>query len=152
MTTIPAAIDKLVEVCTIALPHARVDDGPVVNPYEQTADGWTTGVSVGWDADGPAVEATLDREMSDGMGADVETYRILSTLFKFNGDETARPLRVAAFEDYTALKAALRNRHPLVPGVLTARMSVVDYEVRPVEGGWDGRLRFTVEVTAFDRD
>jgi hypothetical protein len=59
---------------------------------------------------------------------------------------------VAAFEDYTALKAALRARHPLVPGVLIARMSVVDYEVRPVEGGWDGRLRFTVEVTAFDRD
>lgn len=152
MTTIPAAVDALVDVCRVAIPNARVDDGPVVSPYEQEADGWTTGVSVGWDADGPAIEAALDREMSDGMGADVETYTILSTLFKSNGDEESPPLRVAAFNDYAAIKQALRDRHPLVPGVLRARMSVVDYEVRPVETGWDGRLRFAVEVSAFDRD
>lgn len=151
MTTIPEAMDALVDVCTVALPHARVDDGPVVSLYEQDADGWTTGVSVGWDAEGPAVQAALDREMSDGMGADVETYTISSTLFKSNGDEESRPLRVAAFADYTAIKATLRARHPLVPGALYARMSVVDYEVSPVEGGWDGRLRFTVEIAAFDR-
>lgn len=151
MTTMPLAMLALVDVCAAALPDARIDDGPTADPYEQDADGWSTGVTVGWQEDGPGVEATLDREMSDGMGSDVETYTVYSTLFKSYGDETAPPLREAAFADYAAIKAKLRERHPLTPGVLQARVSVVDYEVRPVETGWDGRLRFAVQVTAFDR-
>lgn len=151
MTTIPAAVDALVDVCRAALPDARIDDGPVVDLYEEDADGVTTGVSVAWDADSPAIEATLDREQSDGMGTDYETYSILSTLFKAYGNAESKPLRDLAFTDYEAIKAALRARHPLVPGVIWARMSVVDYDVRPIENGWDGRLRFSVEVTAYDR-
>lgn len=152
MSTIPDAVDALVDVCRAALPGVRVDDGPVVQPYEEDADGVTTGVSVAWDADSPAIEAALDREQSDGMGADYETYSILSTLFKAYGNEDSKPLRDLAFADYEAIKAALRARHPLVPGVIRAHMTVVDYDVRPIEGGWDGRLRFAVEVTAFDRN
>lgn len=151
MTTMPAAVDRLVEIWTAALPDARVDDGPVASPYEMGTDGITTGLSVGWDADSPSIEATLDREQSDGAGTDLETYRVFSTMFKSWGNAETRPLRVAAFADYTLLKAALRAAHPLVQGVLRARMLVVDYEVRPVETGWDGRLRFAVEITAYDR-
>lgn len=148
---IPDAVDAFVDVCRAALPDARVDDGPTVEPYERDADGSTTGVSVAWDADGPAVDVDLDREQSDGMGSDYVTFRVYSTLFKSHGDAETRSLRVGAFEDYEAIKKTLRARHPLVPGVLVARMMTVDYEVRPIEGGWDGRLRFAVEVTAFDR-
>lgn len=151
MTTIPAAVDALVDVGRVALPDARVDDGWDVGPYEENTEGVTVGLTIGWDEDGPAVQADLDREMSDGMGTDVETYRISSALFVSWGNDETRPLRVATFGYYEAIKSALRARHPLVPGVLRARMSVVDYEVRPIEGGWDARLRFIVEVSAFDR-
>lgn len=151
MSTIPAAIDALVDVCRAALPDARVDDGPTVEPYERDEDGTTTGVSVGWDADSPAVDADLDREQSDGMGTDMEIYRIYSSMFVSHGDAATPPLRVACFANYEAIKAHLRARHPLVPGVLVARMAVVDFEIGPIEGGWEGRLRFAVEVTAFDR-
>lgn len=151
MTTIPAGVDALVDVCRVALPDARVDDGPTVEPYERDVDGVTVGVSVGWDSDGPAVQADLDREQSDGVGSDVETYRIYSTMFVAHGDAETRSLRVAIFGYYEAIKAALRARHPLVPGVLWSRMLVVDFEVRPIEGGWEARLRFVVEVAAFDR-
>jgi len=151
VTTIPPAVDALVDVCKAALPGVRVDDGPTVNPYERDEDGVTTGVSVCWDGEGAGVVADIDREPSDGMGSDYETYRIHSTLFKSHGNAETRSLRVLAFEDYEAIKAELRSRRPLAPGVLRARMVAVDYEVRPVDGGWDGRLRWAVEVTAFDR-
>jgi hypothetical protein len=152
MTTIPEAVDALVDVCKAALPDARVDDGWDIGPYEESADGVTVGVTIGWDEDGPAVQAELDREQSDGMGSDLETYRIYSSMFVSWGNEETRPLRVMIFGYYEAIKAALRARHPLAPGVLQARMSFVDYEVRPIEGGWDARMRFTVEVMAFDRN
>jgi len=152
MTTIPAAVDGLVAVCRTALPDARVDDGWDVGPYEEDTEGVTVGVTVGWDEDGPAVQVDLDREQSDGMGSDLETYRIYSSLFVSYGNEETRPLRLAIFGYYEAIKAALRAAHPLAPGVLRARMAVVDFEVRPIEGGWDARLRFVVEVSAFDRN
>lgn len=152
MTVIPDAILALVDVCAAALPDARVDDGPGVDLLEQDTAGITTGVTVAWQEDGPAVEASLDREMSDGMGADLEVFTIFSTLLKGFGNADPLPLRGLTFADYTAIKAKLRERHPIVPGVLQARMTVVDYEVRPNETGWDARLRFAVEVSAFDRD
>lgn len=151
MSTIPAAVLELIDVCKVALPDARVDDGPTTEPYERDADGVTVGVTVGWDEDGPGVEADLDREMSDAVGTDRETYRIYCTLIVSYGDPESPPLRTAAFEYYEAIKAVLRQRHPLVPDVLRTRMMTVDYEVRPGEGGWEGRLRFAAEVTAFDR-
>lgn len=152
MSTIPAAADALVDVCRAALPDAEVTDGPPTDLYQRGADGFATSACVCWDADGPAVDADLDREQSDGMGSDLETYRIYSSLFKFHGEMTTRALRVSAFADYAAVKAELRSRRPLAPGVMRARMVTVDYEVRPVEGGWEGRLRWAVEVEAFDRD
>ncbi len=152
MSTIPAAVDALVDVCRAALPDARVDDGPTVDPYPRSDSGVTTGVSVGWDADGPAVTVDLDREQSDGMGSDMETYRIYSTLFKDHGDADTKPLRDWAFADYEAIRAKLREQHPLTPGVLRARMVTVDFDVRPIEGGWEARLRWAVEITAFDRN
>lgn len=152
MTTIPAAVEALVAVCRTALPNDRVDDGWTVDPYEVDEDGVTAGVSVGWDENGPSIQADLDREQSDGMGSDLETYRIYSTLFVAWGNAETPPLRVACFERYEAIKAALRGLRPLVPGVLRARMLTVDYELSPIEGGWEGRLRWAVEVTAFDRD
>lgn len=152
MTTMPAAVEALVDVCHAALPDDRVDDGWTVDPYETDADGVTAGVSVGWDENGPSVEADLDREQSDGMGSDLETYRIYSTLFVAWGNAETAPLRTACFDRYKAIKATLRARHPLTPGVLRARMFAVDYDVAPIENGWEGRLRFAVECTAFDRD
>lgn len=151
MSTIPAAVLGLVDVCKAALPDARVDDGQTVLQYERSIEGVTTGVSIGWDENGPGVEADLDREQSDGLGTDRETYRVYSSLFKGFGDSEAPPLRELCFTDYELIKAELRKRRPLVPGVLVARMQFVDYELRAVETGWEGRLRFTVEVTAFDR-
>lgn len=152
MTAIPGAVDGLVDVCRAALPDARVDDGWDVGPYEEDTEGLSVGVTVGWDEDGPAVQADLDREQSDGMGADMETFQIFSSLFVSYGNEETRPLRVEIFGFYEAIKATLRARRPLAPGVLSARMAVVDYEVRPIEGGWEARLRFAVEVRAFDRN
>lgn len=151
MSIIPDAVLAYVDVCRAALPGVRVDDGPTVESYERDADGFTTGVTVAWDADGPAVDVDLDREQSDGMGADFVSFRIYATLFKSHGNPETPTLRAAAFADYEAIKTTLRQRHPLIPGVIRERMTVVDYEVRPIEGGWDGRLRFAVEVTAFDR-
>jgi len=151
VSTIPAAVDALVDVARAALPDARVDDGLTVFQYERSTEGVSTGVSIGWDENGPAVEAEIDREWSDGAGSDREIYRIYSSLFKSFGDIEAPPLREACFTDYEAIKAVLRDRRPLAPGVLVARMQFVDYEARAVEGGWEGRLRFTVQVTAFDR-
>jgi hypothetical protein len=152
MTTMPAAVDALVDVCRAALPDDRVDDGWTVDPYEVNADGVTAGVSVGWDESGPSIEADLDREQSDGMGSDLETYRIYSTLFVAWGNAEAPPLRTECFNRYAAIKAELRSRRPLTPGVLRARVMAVDYELAPIENGWEGRLRWAVEVTAFDRD
>lgn len=152
MTTMPAAVEALVDVCRAALPDDRVDDGWTTESYEQDSAGVTAGVSVGWDEDGPTIEADLDREQSDGMGSDLETYRIYSSLFVAYGDPQTPPLRAACFDRYEAIKKQLRERHPLVPGVLRARMFAVDYSVVPIEGGWEGRLRFAVEVTAFDRN
>jgi hypothetical protein len=152
MTTMPAAVDALVDVCRAALPDDRVDDGWTVDPYEVNADGVTAGVSVGWDESGPSIEADLDREQSDGMGSDLETYRIYSTLFVAWGNAETPPLRTECFNRYAAIKAELRSRRPLTPGVLRARVMAVDYELAPIENGWEGRLRWAVEVTAFDRD
>jgi hypothetical protein len=151
MSTIPAAVEALVDLVRAALPDDRVDDGPTVNPYERDEAGVTAGVSVGWDENGPAVEADLDREQSDGMGTDRETYRIFSTLFVAWGNPETPPLREACFTRYEAIKAKLRERHPLAPNVLRARVLVVDFDVVPIEGGWEGQLRFAVEVTAYDR-
>lgn len=151
MSTIPAAMEALVDVVRAALPGDRVDDGPTVNPYERDEDGVTAGVSVGWDENGSAVEADLDREQSDGLGTDRETYRIFSTLFVAWGNPETPPLREACFTRYEAIKAVLRARRPLAPNVLSARMLVVDFDVVPIEGGWEGQLRFAVEVTAYDR-
>lgn len=152
MTTIPDAVEALVDVCRAALPNDRVDDGWTVEPYEIDTDGVTAGVSVGWDENGPSVQVDLDREPSDGMGSDLETYRIYSTLFVAWGNAETPPLRAACFDRYRAIKAALRARRPLVTGVLRARMLAVEYDVAPIEDGWEGRLRWAVEVTAFDRD
>lgn len=151
MSTIPGAVEALVDVCKAALPDARVDDGPTTEPYERDTAGVTVGVTVGWDEDGPGVEADLDREQSDGLGTDRETYRIYSTLIVSYGNPETPPLRAVVFDYYEAIKGVLRRRRPLAPNVLQARAMTVDYEVRPGAGGWEGRLRFAVQVTAFDR-
>jgi hypothetical protein len=151
VSIIPDAVDALVDVCRAALPDDRVDDGWVDQQFEEGTDGITAGVSVGWDEDGPAVVADIDREQSDGMGSDYVTFRVFSSLFVAWGNAETPPLRAKCFERYEAIKAKLRERHPLAQGVLRARMLVVDYTLVPIEGGWEGQLRWAVEVTAFDR-
>jgi hypothetical protein len=151
MSTIPAAVDALVDVCRAALPGIRVDDEWTDEPFEEDAEGLTIGVSVAWDENGSAIEADLDREQSDGMGTDLETYRIYSNLFVAWGNAETPPLRALCFQKYEAIKATLRARRPFAPNVMRARMLVVEYNVVPIEGGWEGQLRFAVEVTAFDR-
>lgn len=148
MSTVPAALDALVDAFRAGLPDTRVDDGPNAAPFERS-EGMDLGVVVGWRREGPAVEMTIERE--GAAGDDRELYRVHCAIIAFYGETASRPLREIIYTTYDAAVAAVRAQHPLTRGVLRARVELGDYEARAVEGGTEASLEFAVEVDAFDR-
>lgn len=148
-TTVPAAVDRLCAIFTDALPDARVDDGPTAAPFERDRDGTDLGVVVGWRPSGPGIENDVDRE--GAAGVDRELYRVWCTVIASNGETVTRPLRELVYATIAPMAAALRRHHPLVRGVLSARIEVGDYEARITQDGAEVQLLFAVEVDAFAR-
>lgn len=148
-TTIPAAVDALVDIFGAAVPDSRVDDGPTAQAPERGDDAIALEIVVGWRPSGAAVENTIERE--GGAGDDRELYRVWCAIIVSYGQTTTKPLRDKIFDVYKQLETALRAHHPIARGVLQARMELGDYEPRVIQDGAEAMLGFAVEVDAFAR-
>lgn len=147
MDVIFDAYDQLIEVCRVAVPDGRIDDGmPVEWPEEQ--DGMQVGVIVGWSPEGDApITASVERE---GLaGDDRLTYRIRCSLYASYGDDDLKPVRDTCRARFNAVAEQLRVSHPLAKGVLRAWVEFTDFAQAQTADGASTALQFTVAVDAF---
>lgn len=127
MSSIPAAVDKLVELFAAAL-SIEVSDGPPIVEFEQD------GLSVGWMPDQLSVQM---REKDSSLNDRGESYDIKSFLWARTGDEEVKPVRDRIFGYLKTIRTTLKENKDLGGAVTRATVQLVDFDQgQTSEGAW----------------
>lgn len=141
MSTIPDAVDALVEFVQLVLPDLQIPDtGP---------EGWPDQdmVVIGWRFDQPGV--TVDTTQEGLRGDDRERFDIWCHIYCVGGDLKIKPIRQRAFDYYTTVASKLKQSPTLGGVVLRARPSVAAMSPYKTPEGVVVDLVFTVTCDGF---
>ena len=141
MSTVPAAMDALVQRVRNRLPNVQVTDGaplPAATELEY--------VAVGHAIEADAV--VMDVQPA-GLEAERESYTIACLIDVTNGDEVLGPVRARAFELYDAFRAAIDSDRSLGGVVTEARIESVSADQQQNPKGASASIALTVRISAF---
>lgn len=149
ISTVPAVLDKLVELAGSALSPVQVLDGRPIRDIDREA------VSIGYteDPNEPAVENTRDRAQAS-TSPDQERFEVKCAAWVWLGAEvSAKAVRDRAYELVDTFAAAIAADQTLgLQGtVMRAMLATVALEQDQTDKGATAVLRFVVSVHAFTR-
>jgi hypothetical protein len=150
VSTIPAALDALVELARRAHPDVQVlDGGPTVRVSDDV-------IAIGYSGSStqPDVENTLTREQLEMM-PDRESYDVYCMVSAWRGDAhrghrpDARTVRMRAFELLEGIRAELAQDSRLGGAVMMATLTTLDVVADQTESGPVCTIRFQVHIDAY---
>ncbi len=151
MSTIPAALDRLVAIARAAWPDVQVLDGGPTTQIEDDV------ICIGYsgNTDDLDVRSTMTSEQLE-MQPDLERYDVMCMVSAWRGDAhdadghpDARTTRNRAFELLAGLRAELARDSRLGGTVMQARMSTLDMMADQTQAGPVCTVRFVVHVIAY---
>lgn len=141
MSSIPAAVDKLVATLTTRLgANVQVVDGPPVVALDNV------GVAVGYTPDDISVSS---QEEGAGLDSDVETYDINCLAWVRSGDGKLKPVRDRVFALLAQVDQSLAEDRRLGGAVVHARIRVLDMDQTQKPDGTWAVASFAVTCKAF---